>query len=313
MSKKIIVTVCSINYLGQAKALAESAVKHNPDYKVVIGLVDRIDGRIDTSGYSPHRLLEVHEMNLPVFQEMYERYNLLELNCALKSYFVSWAMDEYQPDHVIYLDADMMVHASLSPIEELLKENSILITPHITKPFPKDGRRPAENDILKTGMYNAGFYAVKNDKDGMALIEWWKDRMIDQGYERPKDGLNCDQNWLNFAPLYFRKVLNVDHPGCNVAYWNFHEKMIVQSGEKVMVNGQALLVFHYSGYSLREPTKISRHQTRYEMNGNPAIAKLFKDYEAILVKNGHEDLQKIQCYYKKESGGKWLKKLGIKR
>jgi lipopolysaccharide biosynthesis glycosyltransferase len=230
----------------------------------------------------------------------------------LKSFFVRWGLDTYNPEYLIYLDADMMVHDSLAPIEVLLKDHSILITPHITKPFPDDALRPAEKDILKTGMYNAGFFAVRNDAAGNALINWWKDRMVDQGYEKPQEGYNCDQNWLNFAPLYFEKVKNVDHPGCNVAYWNFHEKHIEKRGEKFYVNNEPLLIFHYSGYSIKHPGMISRHQTRYVMNYNAAVEELFKEYYQVLVKNGHAELQKIPCYYKKESG-KWLKKLGFKK
>lgn len=312
MNEKIVVTTCSINYLAQAKALADSIIKHNPAYKVVIGLVDKINGQIDISSYQPHHVLQVHEMNLPVFDEMHKRYNLLELNCALKSFFVRWALDTYQPKYSFYLDADMMVHDSLLPLENLLNDFSILITPHITKPFP-DKLRPAENDILKTGMYNAGFFAVKNDAIGNALINWWKDRMVEHGYERPKDGYNCDQNWLNFAPLYFDSVKNVDHPGCNVAYWNFHEKKIEKKGEKVYVNNEPLLIFHYSGYSTKLPDSISRHQTRYSMNYNAAVEELFRTYYQILLQNGHEQMQKIPCYYKKESSGNWLKKIGLKK
>jgi lipopolysaccharide biosynthesis glycosyltransferase len=312
MSEKIIITVCSINYLAQAKALADSVIHHNPGYKLVIGLVDKINDQVDITSYAPHRLLQVHEMNLPEFEEMYNRYNLLELNCALKSFFVRWGLDTYKPEYLFYLDADMMVHDSLASLEELLNQYSILVTPHITKPFPRDNLLPAEHTILKTGMYNAGFFAVKNDVTGNALINWWKERMVDEGYERPKDGYNCDQNWLNFAPLYFAGVKNVDHPGCNVAYWNFHEKDIEKRGEKVYVNNQPLLIFHYSGYSIKHPGEISRHQTRYSMKYNAAIESLFKEYHQVLLNNGHAELQKIPCYYKKESSG-LLKKLGLKK
>lgn len=313
MPEKIVVTTCSVNYLAQAKALADSMIKHNPEYKVIIGLVDKLDSDFEKSAYDPHKLLQVHEMNLPVFEEMYKRYTLLELNCALKSFFVKWALDQFRPAHVLYLDADMLVYDSFLPIENMLKDFSILITPHITRPFPVDAYRPRENDILKTGMFNAGFFAVKNDVTGNSLIDWWKARMVDQGYERPKDGYNADQNWLNFVPLYFDNVKVVNYPGLDVAYWNFHERAVTKRGDKFFVNNVPLLLFHYSGYSVQHPDKIARHQDRFSMPDNPAIQELFRTYHQIIMENGHEELQKIPCYYKKESAGKWLKKLGLKK
>ncbi len=41
--QKIALTICSINYLAQAKSLGDSLLKHNPEYTYLIGLVDRLD------------------------------------------------------------------------------------------------------------------------------------------------------------------------------------------------------------------------------------------------------------------------------
>ena len=312
MADKIIVTVCTASYLAQAKGLADSVLQYNPDYKVIIGLVDKLENDFDLTAYAPHTILQVHEMKLPVFDAMQERYNIFELNCALKSFFVRWVLDNRFPEFVIYLDVDMLVFNSFEPAATLLNEHSILITPHITKPFPVDGLIPQERDILKTGMFNAGFFAVKNNNIGNAMINWWKDRMVDQGYERPKDGLNSDQNWLNFVPLYFDKVHVVKHAGFNVAYWNLHERTISKKENIFYANNNPLIFFHFSGYSLQQPDKISKHQQRFSMNDNPALKEVFQLYADTMKKNGQEKLQAMTCYYKKSSGG-LLKKLGIKK
>ncbi len=312
MAEKIVVTVCTASYLAHAKGLADSVVKYNPGYKVIIGLVDKLNDGFDLSVYNPYVILPVHGMNLPVFEEMHNRYNIFELNCALKSYFVRWALDKYQPEFVIYLDVDILLFNSFQPAEELFNNFSILITPHITRPFPADDFRPQENDILKTGIFNAGFFGVKNDSNGNALIDWWKERMIDKGYERPKDGLNSDQNWLNFAPLYFDKVNVVKHPGFNVAYWNLHEKTITKRDNIFFANNQPLIFFHYSGYSVQYPDKISKYQQRFSMKDNPALTELFHIYSDTLKKNRQEKMQKLPNFYKKSSGS-LLKKLGLKK
>jgi hypothetical protein len=313
MTEKIILTTCTAGYLAQAKALGDSLLKYNPDYKLVIGLVDKIDERIKNTYWHPHQLIEVQELNIPQFEEMYKRYTTLELVCALKSFFTDHLLEKFNPSLLIFLDCDIMIFDSLAPIEYESTMSSILLTPHITQPFPADDRRPREKDILKTGMFNAGFYGLRNDDTTKKFLEWWKERMVDQAYERPKEGLNIDQKWLNFVPLYFENVKIIRHTGCNTAYWNLHERSVEMRGDKFFVNNEPLLFFHYSGYSSQHPDKISKHQDRFSMKDNAAIEELFRTYDKALVQNDHPALQKIPCYYKKESSGNWFKKVSFKK
>lgn len=300
MQEKFVLTVCTASYLGQAKGMADSVILHNPGYKVVIGLADKLDLKFDRSLFQPHRLVEVHELNIPEFKEMAERYNILELSCALKTFFVGWLLQHESAGSVIYLDADILVFNSFGHAEELLSENSFLITPHITSPFPDQHLRPMEKDILKTGMFNAGFFAVTNDKAGNTIIDWWKSRMTDQAFERPKEGLNIDQNWLNFVPLYFKDAALLEHPGYNVAYWNLHERQITKQGEQFFANDEPLVFFHYSGYVMSSPKEISKHQDRTTMNGNKALEELFSKYHTTLEMNNHQGMLETPFYYKKK-------------
>jgi hypothetical protein len=47
--QEIIFTLCSNNYLAQAKTLGDSVKKFNPDVLFVIGLVDKLHPEIDYS------------------------------------------------------------------------------------------------------------------------------------------------------------------------------------------------------------------------------------------------------------------------
>ncbi|MEI9911171.1 MAG: hypothetical protein WDO71_16780 [Bacteroidota bacterium] len=100
MPGKIILTTCSLNHIAQAKSLGDSVIKYAPDYTLVIGLVDKLEGRIPADYFTPHSLVEAHELNIPQFDEMYKRYTTLELNCALKSFFTSHILKNYRPGQV---------------------------------------------------------------------------------------------------------------------------------------------------------------------------------------------------------------------
>lgn len=308
----VVVTTCSINHLAQAKSLGDSLLQFQPGCKLVIGLVDRIDGRIDKQSFQPHDIVEAHEMNISEFEQMAQQYSTYELNCALKSFFMAYVMKQYQPDTLFFLDSDMRLFDSLQYLEELLTTSSILLTPHIFSSFPQDGKTPQEKDILKAGIYNAGFLALRNDEIAHGFLSWWTDRMKTQCFEKPKQGLNVDQNWLNFVPLYFKNVYVVAHPGCNVAYWNLHERKLENKNDHFIVNENfPLIFFHYSGYDLSQPARVSKHDHRHTVSNLPAVKMVLDIYDQSLKKNKHSTLSAIPCFYKKKKT--FWQKIGLKK
>ena len=203
MSKTVVVTTSSLNHIAQAKGLGESVLKYNPGYSVMIGLVDRVEGRLPQNYLDGIDIVEAHTMNVPEFEQMRDRYDVFELNCALKIFFAEHAFKKYSADKVIFLDSDMLIFDSLDFVVQTLNNNSVLLTPHILSPFPVDNKRPFEREMLKNGIYNGGFFAIRNDPDGRAFMDWWKSRMIDQCYVDLKHGMFVDQKWLNLAPIFF--------------------------------------------------------------------------------------------------------------
>ena len=308
----VVVTTCSANHLAQAKSLGDSLSQFNPSWKFIIGLADKMPAGITKDSFLPYSIIEVQELNIPQFNEMYERYNTFELNCALKSFFLADAMKRYQPGHLLFMDSDMLTFSSMNPIKDMLNNHSILLTPHIFSAFPMDACKPQERDILKAGVFNAGFMGLKNDETGKAFLKWWTSRMVDQCYEKPKLGWVVDQNWLNLVPVYFKNVEVIEHRGCNVAYWNLHERRLEKKGNEYFVNEtEPLLFFHFSGYNIAMTDNISRHQNRYNMNEFPVVKELFDHYHQRLIKNGHAEMLKLPCYYRKKKSV--MQKLGLKK
>jgi hypothetical protein len=312
MINKIIFTTCTASYLAQAKSLGDSIAITNPDYMLCIGLVDKINGRFDIAAFLPHEITEVETIEVPAFDEMKNKYSLLELRCALKPWFTLYFMKKFSAKQIIYLDTDILVTNSLQFIEEQLLLHSVLLTPHIMSPLPIDGKRPHETGILKTGIYNAGFFAVNNDDTGKKFLNWWKEILLDYCYEDSSRGLASDQSWLNFVPLFFNNVGIIKHPGCNAAYWNLHERNIEKKNNKFIVNKEyPLIFFHFSGYSFKHPELLSKHQDRFSMSKNIAVKELFMQYNKALMVNRHEEMLKIPCSYRKPK--RLLQKLGLKK
>ncbi|MGH9873559.1 MAG: glycosyl transferase [Pyrinomonadaceae bacterium] len=296
---RIVFTLCSNNYLAQAKTLGDSLVTYNPNYRFVIGLVDRKAAEIDYDFFLPHQVIEVETARIPNFDDLCDRYDIIELNTAVKPFFFKYLFQEYpEVQGVLYLDPDMMVFSSLEKIYAELDRHSLVLTPHILSPIPVDGCEPRENVFLTYGTYNLGFIAVANKPEGQRFLDWWGERTFSSGYIKTEEGMFVDQLWLNLAPVFFADVKVSLDPGLNVAYWNLHERNIGRKNAAFFINEHFPLVFyHFSSFKLADPSCMSSHQNRYTFETRPDVAELFDSYWNSVINNRYDYFSKIECSY----------------
>ena len=298
--KKILYTVCSANHLAHCKTMADSFAAHHPDYSIIIGLVDKIDHRFSVEAFAPYEIWEIGKMNIPDFEAITGRYSVIELNCAMKAFVAQAIFARDYPDILLYLDSDMWVHSPLTVVESLLQQHSILITPHFTQPLPDNQHLPLERDLLRSGVYNAGFMAMKRSATTDHFLHWWAGHMKEECYYKFSEGMGVDQIWLNLVPLLFPETGVLQHPGANVAYWNIHERQLLMQEQNILVNNAYPLLFlHISGYNFTRPELISRHQTRFQLAELPVWKELLTKYQQLVVANGYETYHSLPCLYAK--------------
>lgn len=294
---KICYTVCSLNRLGQVLALAASVRRYNSDYRFVLCLADEWQGRIEAASFKDLEVIALSELGLPEHNELSARYNIFELSCALKAYFGQHLYRKYNPDFLLYFDTDLLVYSNFSPIEEGFSTGGILLTPHYTQPFPDKDKFPLERDVLNAGLYNGGFVGLKKTKAAEDFLAWWQQRLKTQGYNNVCEGMMVDQLWLNLVPLYFPETVVSRHPGCNLAYWNLHERRLEETASGFAVNGEPLVFFHFSGFRIHQPERLSQHQNRIRESNHPAVMKLLAAYRDELVRCDFEKYLAIPPVY----------------
>ena len=87
----IVFTICSINYLAQARTLGDSLKSTNPDILFFIGLVDILEGvSFDESFIPKYPMIEIDKIGIDRFDEMADRYDITELNTAVKPYYFTY-------------------------------------------------------------------------------------------------------------------------------------------------------------------------------------------------------------------------------
>ena len=85
----------------------------------------------------------------------------MELSTAVKPWLLRTLLERPDYGHVAYLDPDIRIFAPLEEVERRVAAHDVVLTPHFNKPLPRDGHKPAEEDILIAGSYNLGFIALR--------------------------------------------------------------------------------------------------------------------------------------------------------
>ena len=132
------------------------------------------------------------------------RYDVMELNTAVKPFVLAHLLFERGIDRVLYLDPDILVLSTLDPVFRELDACSIVLTPHATRPY-QDAKQPDEISLLRTGAYNLGFIGVAKTEESRAMLNWWQERCREHCVVQPEDGLFVDQKWIDLVPGF--------HPG----------------------------------------------------------------------------------------------------
>jgi glycosyltransferase involved in cell wall biosynthesis len=94
-----------------------------------------------------------------------------------------------------------------------------------------------------------------------------------------------------------------------VAYWNLHERSLQQVDEGFTVNGKPLAFFHFSGFNPNNLDTLSKHQTRHQLSGNPALASIARRYADELFARGYKEFSRIPVAFNGISNGVHLGKL----
>lgn len=299
-------TIVSLNYLPYARTLCDAFLGQHPELPFYVLIVDRPSPEIDLSRerFQP---IWVEELGIPDFPSVAFKFDILELNTNVKPTFLKSLLAS-GVDELIYFDPDILVCSSVSFIFDLLRSSSIVVTPHALS--PNNAAPAGEWILLYSGVFNLGFIAVASTEESLRFLTWWEDRCLTEGFVERRNGLFVDQKWINLVPCYYDRVTILKHPGCNVAYWNLHERGVAKDGQGWTVNGSEPLVFyHFSGVSVDGGALISKGYDQFSLESLPVLADLFAFYRAQLLKNGIRELGKVQYAFARYDNGQFISKL----
>ncbi|MGH3906392.1 MAG: glycosyltransferase family 4 protein, partial [Pseudonocardiaceae bacterium] len=287
-------TIVARNYLPAARVLASSYLRHHPQARLTVLVVDAVGSEVD--GFAGHGAGQgvvyltpaTLDLDPDEFARMAAAYTVTELSTALKPWLLRWALRH--ADAALYLDPDIEMYAPLTELAERTVQYGIVLTPHVLRPMPRDGLRPTEADIMASGVFNLGFIAVSSSAE--PFLDFWQERLRTDAISAPAEQLFTDQRWVDNVPALYPHVV-VEDPGWNVAYWNVYQRPLAISADgTATAGGHRLRFFHFSGYRPEKPWLLSTHfadRPRVLLSEHPALARLCRGYRERLIAQGYAE------------------------
>ncbi|RYF69204.1 MAG: hypothetical protein EOO29_33835, partial [Comamonadaceae bacterium] len=215
-------TICASNYLAHACVLGASVVQHH-GMPLVVFLLDA-----PPSGMPLPDCIEIvlAEGVFTRAEWSHRRchYSILEFATSVKPACFQYLFGQ-GASRAMYIDPDIRL---FRPIDFFWHESAdtaeaeLVLTPHVLTPPPDDGCMPDDLAILRAGIYNLGFAAMKDSERTRELLRWWDHKLHTLCLEDVRTGVFTDQKWMDYAPLMVPRTAVLRHCGCNTAYWNLH-------------------------------------------------------------------------------------------
>jgi hypothetical protein len=172
-------------------------------------------------------------------------------------------------DIAIYLDPEIYVYDSLEPVLGAARERGVALVPRLTA-LPEDDERPNYSDLLEAGMMSPACVGARRGEAPDQFLRWWSRRL--------EDSASANGRWLDLAPDRFPFVASVRDDGCNVSFWNLHERPLERRGDRILAAGSPLRFIHFAGFRPDRPYWLSEDATRVRVIDDPVLAEICGAY-----------------------------------
>ena len=239
-------------------------------------------------------------------------YDAYELACALRPSLIRLLLEQGE---VVFTDTDTCFYAPVDDLAHAASEVGLVLIPQTARPAPARVYFPLTEveyrDVLN-GFYNPGLFAVGSS--GRAFLDWWADWLARDCLREPSEGMWTDQQWLDWAPVYFEHLI-VRDSSLNVGFWNLDEREIHELHGRPAIDGAPLRHFHFAGFDPRRAGFLSTYREddiRFIGRGwpptpsPPVLTRLLQQYAQRLNESGVEELRDRPYDYDLSAGGRRL-------
>jgi hypothetical protein len=291
-----VLTLATPSSMPQARALARSLARHQPDWPLEVVLVagDAVASSVP-AGEEGLRVRPVaHELDLDI-EALLALHDEAELNIMLVPALLR-RHAERDGSPVLHLPSSAWVLAELEPVATALAAHSVMLAPRTTCELPDDGLAPSRERLDLAGRIEPTIIAVDGSATALSFLDWWERRV-----ERALGSLDArrsgdrpeDRPWLarflELAPARFATAV-LDDPGCNLSMWNLHSRVLGGSPETPLVDGRWPVRFlNLPGFDPSRPHRLNAGASRARVSRSQVLHALCEGYAAELRACGWHD------------------------
>jgi glycosyltransferase involved in cell wall biosynthesis len=281
-----VLTLTTSSTLPQARVLADSLRRHQPDWPLDILFVGR-ERKVDASPeHSQLRsVAEELDVDVELLIASHDERDLVALLLPrlLKIYSKRGA------GPLLHLPPTAWVLGDLTPVQAALEARSVLLVPRMSADIPNDGLLPAREQMELAGRISDTIVAVDGSAGADGFLTWWSghiEQMLGSLDGRRAGARPEDRPWLarllELAPARFATAV-LDDPGCNLSLWNLHAHTLEPSAEGVRVDGRGPLRWlDLPGFRPDRPHQLSAGASRVRISRSPVLRELCLTYAGEL-------------------------------
>lgn len=173
---------------------------------------------------------------------------------TLKPVFCDFLMKKTeQGSTVSYVDSDILFFGNVT--NYLSERQYATFFTYEEHYFPNLDKNKVEHIKNIVGNFNSGFISFRNNADGQACLDWWRERCIESCDVNSQ--VFGDQKYLNEMPGLFSGVLYEESINLNVGPWNILKRKVSVENGRVKFGGLNLLFYHYVGFRLKNKNSTS--------------------------------------------------------
>lgn len=242
-------TYCDQGYAARLLCLHESLAAHGEPFRLTVLCFDEAVERVIAAQAVPSLVaLPLAELLAadPAYAATRATRSRVEFYFTATPVLVRHCLRrEPAAVRMTYLDSDLYFFRPASQVLAEQGDASVGIVPHR---FTARSRSSAHH-----GTYNVSWVSFRRDADGLAAVDWWRERCLEWCYDRVEGTRFADQGYLDEFPARFRGVRSLEHPGINTAPWNLEPDGVTATADGPASSGRPVIFFHFQGIREVDP------------------------------------------------------------
>lgn len=313
---RVYCTCFDRNYLSRGLVLYYSLQHYAPDSRLWVLCLDQASYELLEKLALPNMV----SVELGTFEQSDNALAATRSNRSLIEYYFTctpaWLLyvlrREVASEWVTYLDSDLFFFSPPEAIFDEIKDAAFAIIPH--------RYTPAVENMRKYGIYNVGWVGARRDPEGLAAVQWWREKCIEWCHDYVDGERFADQGYLQELLARFPRVKVIENLGANLAPWNIGNYRVASHDARVIIDeAWPLIFFHFQGLKKEMGCFIFNSHRLYHAPFSRVVREhVYRPYVDRLLKVESEigplvDLAKAQPLRRIKVDAAWSNVRGVTR